>query len=83
MNAKGIEKSVMIGSNATYLVQLRKWLKPVSQGNSFWKLCWRASSEGWASSTFHSLCDGKGPTVTIIKVNQYIFGGYASLSWGE
>ncbi|XP_068737819.1 adhesion G protein-coupled receptor E1-like [Montipora capricornis] len=79
--AKGLEKSVIIGSNQTYLVQLSEWLKPVSQSNSQWKLCWRASEHGWASSTFHSLCDGKGPTVTIIKVNQNIFGGYASVSW--
>ncbi|XP_068736657.1 uncharacterized protein [Montipora capricornis] len=78
-----IEKSVIIGSNATYLVQLSEWLKPVSQSNSFWKLCWRASRDGWASSTFHSLCDGKGPTVTIIKVNQYIFGGHVNISWGS
>ncbi|XP_068736768.1 uncharacterized protein [Montipora capricornis] len=78
-----IVKSVIIGSNATYLVQLSKWLKPVSQSNSSWKLCWRGSRDGWASSTFHYLCDGKGPTVTIIKVNQYIFGGYASISWGS
>ncbi|XP_068736764.1 uncharacterized protein [Montipora capricornis] len=81
--AKGLEKSVIIGSNQTYLVQLSEWLKPVSQSNSQWKLCWRGSRDGWASSTFHSLCDGKGPTVTIIKVNQYIFGGYASISWGS
>ncbi|XP_068736659.1 uncharacterized protein [Montipora capricornis] len=81
--AKGLGKSVIIGSNATYLVQLSEWLKPVSQSNSSWKLCWRASRDGWASSTFHSLCDGKGPTVTIIKVNQYIFGGYVSISWGS
>ncbi|XP_068706842.1 uncharacterized protein [Montipora foliosa] len=80
---KGLGKSVLIGSNATYLVNLSEWLKPVSQSNSSWKLCWRASRDGWKSSTFHSLCDGKGPTVTIIKVNQYIFGGYASISWGS
>ncbi|XP_068705746.1 uncharacterized protein [Montipora foliosa] len=80
---KGLGKSVIIGSNAAYLVQLSEWLKPVSQSNSFWKLCWRASRDGWASSTFHSLCDGKGPTVTIIKVNQYIFGGYVNISWGS
>ncbi|XP_068718725.1 uncharacterized protein [Montipora capricornis] len=78
-----IEKSVIIGSNQTYLDQLSKWLRPVSQSNSSWILCWGASKHGWASSTFHSLCDGKGPTVTIIKVNQNIFGGYASISWGE
>ncbi|XP_068704295.1 sperm receptor for egg jelly-like [Montipora foliosa] len=81
--AKGIEKSIIIGSNAAYLVQLSEWLKPVSQSNSHWILCWRGSKHGWAASTFHSLCDGKGPTVTIIKVNQYIFGGYASISWGS
>jgi len=32
-------------------------------------------------STFHRKCDGKGPTVTIIKVNNYIFGGYTDVSW--
>ncbi|XP_068749060.1 uncharacterized protein [Montipora capricornis] len=79
--AKGLEKSVIIGSNATYLVLLSKWLEQVSQSNSHWILCWRGSRDGWASSTFHSLCNGKGPTVTVIKVNQNIFGGYASISW--
>ncbi|XP_068705742.1 uncharacterized protein [Montipora foliosa] len=79
--AEKIEKSVIIGNNLTYLFNLSEWLKPVSQSNSSWILCWRASKHGWASSTFHSLCDGKGPTVTIIKVNQYIFGGYTRLSW--
>ena len=81
--AKGLEKSVIIGSNQTYLVQLSEWLKPVSQSNTHWNLCWRASRDGSAASTFHSLCNGKGPTVTIIKVNQNIFGGYVSVSWGE
>ena len=28
-------------------------------------------------------CDGKGPTVTIIRVGRYIFGGYTSVSWGK
>ncbi|XP_068704304.1 uncharacterized protein [Montipora foliosa] len=80
---KGLEDSVIIGSNQTYLVQLSEWLKPVSQSNSSWKLCWRGLRDGWVARTFHSLCNGKGPTVTIIKVNQNIFGGYASVSWGE
>ncbi|CAB4041190.1 Hypothetical predicted protein, partial [Paramuricea clavata] len=46
------------------------------------KLCWRATRDGWASSTFHSNCDNKKPTVTLIKVGSYIFGGYATESWG-
>ena len=51
--------------------------------NSPWKRCWHASVDGWAASTFHSRCDGKGPTVTIISVGKYIFGGYTSMSWGK
>ena len=44
--------------------------------------CWHAKIDGWAASTFHSNCDGRGPTVTIIKVNDSIFGGYTDVSWG-
>ena len=36
---------------------------------------------GWSSQTFHSYCDGKGPTVTIVSVaGTYIFGGYTDQS---
>ena len=45
--------------------------------------CWRAKTDGWAASTFHSNCDGKGPTVTIIQVGSYIFGGYTDVSWSN
>ena len=44
--------------------------------------CWHAKTDGWAASTFHSICDGKGPTVTIVQVGRYIFGGYTDKSWG-
>ena len=43
--------------------------------------CWHAKTDGWAEKIFHSNCDGKGPTVTIIQVNNYIFGGYTDVSW--
>ena len=43
---------------------------------------WHAKTDGWAASTFHSNCDGKGPTVTIVQVGSYIFGGYTDKSWG-
>ena len=45
--------------------------------------CWRAKTDGWAASTFHSKCDGKGPTVTIIQVGSYVFGGYTGASWSS
>ena len=75
--------SAIVGNSRNYLRILRGWLSPVARSvNSAWKRCWRASVNGWAASTFHSRCDGKGPTVTIIKVGRYIFGGYTSVSWG-
>ena len=78
-----LEDSVIVGNNRNYLRTLKKWLSPVAQSvNSAWKLCWRASVDGWDTGIFHSRCDGKGPTVTIIRVGKYIFGGYASISWG-
>ena len=78
-----LEDSVIVGNSGNYLRILRSWLSPVARSvNSAWKRCWRASVDGWAASTFHSRCDGKGPTVTIIRVGRYIFGGYTSVSWG-
>ena len=73
-----------MGNNRNYLRTLKNWLSPVAKSvNSAWKSCWRASVDGWASRTFHSRCDGKGLTVTIIRVGKYIFGGYTSISWGK
>ena len=46
------------------------------------KLCWRATRDGWLGGTFHAYCDYKKPTVTIVKVGRYVFGGYTTASWG-
>ena len=78
----GLKNSVIVGNNSEYLSNLTNWIKP-RKSESDWKLCWRASRDGWDSSRFHSLCDEKGPTVTIVKVGKYIFGGYTSLSWSK
>ena len=81
---QGLGHSSILQNNANYLGTLSNWLKPVVQSKSFyWRRCWRASVDGWAVSTFHSGCDNKGPTVTIIKVGRYIFGGYTSASWSK
>ena len=45
------------------------------------KLLYRASRDGWTASNFHSYCDNKGPTVTVVKSGNYIFGGYTDTSW--
>ncbi|XP_022799677.1 uncharacterized protein LOC111337607, partial [Stylophora pistillata] len=78
----GLGYSAILANDDTYLGTLSSWLSPVVQSqSSYWKGCWRASVDGWASTTFHSLCDNKGPTVTIVRVGKYIFGGYTSTSW--
>ena len=61
---------------------LMNWLK-ITPGfsNSDELLLYRASRDGWASSTFHAYCDKKGPTVTVIKSGNNIFGGCTEQSW--
>ncbi|CAF1576931.1 unnamed protein product [Didymodactylos carnosus] len=47
-----------------------------------WQLIYKATRDGFDASTFHRLCDGKGPTMTIIlSTDNYLFGGYVSVSW--
>ena len=78
----GLKNSVIVGNNSEYLSILTNWIKPRRSEND-WKLCWRASRDGLDINQFHSLCNENGPTITIVKVKQYIFGGYTSLSWSK
>ncbi|XP_067017567.1 probable oxidoreductase PXDNL isoform X2 [Acropora muricata] len=77
--------SILASLDEKYLIKLNLFLDPVlrSSSRSRFVRCWRAKTDGWAASTFHSNCDGKGPTVTIIQVGSYIFGGYTDLSWSS
>ena len=78
-SAAGLEDSEILKTNASYLQVLGGFLGPVVQSNSQWEICWRAPLDGW--DTFHTNCDDKGPTVTIVRNGQYICGGYTSISW--
>eukprot|EP00347_Sterkiella_histriomuscorum_P013989 403362592 len=45
-------------------------------------LLFRGSTHGFTASTFHELCDDKGPTVIfILSEFGQVFGGYTSLAW--
>ena len=50
-----------------------------------WSICWRATTHGWKAREFHKRCDGKIPTLTIVKVvkgnKNLIFGGHATKTW--
>ena len=49
-----------------------------SSGN----LLYRATRDGFTGQSFHSKCDGKANTITIIKNKMnFIFGGFASSAW--
>ena len=46
------------------------------------RLLYRGTTDGFGPSAFHSRCDGKSNTVTIILNDQnYVFGGYTSVPW--
>ncbi|KAL9951606.1 hypothetical protein ACROYT_G044301 [Oculina patagonica] len=60
---------------------LINWLKETRAVTNSDILLYRASRNGWAASDFHSCCDSKGPTVTVVKSGNYIFGGYTDHPW--
>ncbi|XP_022805494.1 uncharacterized protein LOC111342666, partial [Stylophora pistillata] len=83
----GLNSSVILTSldYKNYTEKLLSYLEPVllSLKRSRFVRCWHAKTDGWAASTFHSNCDGRGPTLTIIKAVNSIFGGYTDVSWSS
>ena len=78
-----IRNSNILTINESYLAYLHEFLVPAVGNNSHWLLCYRASLHGWEGEDFHTRCDGKKYTVTVIKKNQYVFGGYTDVPWGK
>lgn len=69
------------------ILNLESWkkLKEIS-GKEFKinSLLFKASRDGFNRSSFHKLCDQKGPTLTVIKSqHDKIFGGYVSKDWAS
>jgi hypothetical protein len=47
-------------------------------------LLYRGSRDGFQCSSFHSRCDGKPFTITIIETTKgFIFGGYTPIAWSS
>lgn len=71
--------SKILSVNKTYECELQKLLPPAVRDKQNWKLCYRHSTDdnlSDGSSVFHPKCDGKTKTVIIVKVVDYMFGGY-------
>lgn len=48
------------------------------------KLIYKSSKHGYTSKDFHTRCDNKGPTVTVIRTKDNItFGGFTSINWTD
>ena len=66
-------------TNVEHRKILKGWLPRAMVGE--WRLLFRASRDGFAASAFHSKCDNKGPTVTVVKSGANIFGGFTEKPW--
>ena len=73
----GLKDSLILNAEeALSLVEMSKSKKGI--------LLYRASRDGFTAQAFHTRCDGKTNTITIIKNNlNYVFGGYASAFWNS
>jgi hypothetical protein len=59
-----------------------KLLQKVVPNHTKWRRCYHADSDGFSAEKFHNNCDYKGPTVTLIRVGPFIFGGFSDQNWG-
>ena len=64
-------------TNVEHRKILKGWLPEAGE----WRLLFRASRDGFSASAFHSKCDNKGPTVTVVKSGANIFGGFNEKPW--
>jgi hypothetical protein len=71
------KSSSILQGELAFMRRLQEWLGE----KCTWNLCYRASKDGWSAEDFHKHCDNKGPTVILVKANNYIFGGYTDQNW--
>ena len=70
------ESVILTPSENSYLDSITKPTKVT--------LLYRATTDGFASTFFHSKCDGKANTVSIVKTNSnFVFGGYTAAMWSN
>ena len=75
-----LERSTILDGNIENAKQLVEWVEDHKFG---WKLCYRASVDGWIALNFHRKCDDVGPTVTLVKCGTNVFGGYTDQNWKD
>ena len=75
-----LKRSTILNGNIVHARKLVEWVEDRTFG---WKLCYRASVDGWEGQNFHQKCDDVGSTVTLVKCENNVFGGYSDNSWKQ
>ena len=57
------------------------YLEPIQTSGKTWVRCYQATEHKCSALKFHELCDNKGPTVTLVRSKENVFGGYTDKSW--
>jgi hypothetical protein len=90
---RGIQKVIYLENplqNSSFIINslndeqkkvLLSWLPQQENFLNNWVQLYSAQANSWSTTTFHQLCDNKGPTLIIARASNYIFGGYAEISW--
>jgi hypothetical protein len=61
---------------------LLEWVTEAAGSKCVFKLLWKGSRDGFTAEAFHSRCDNKGLTLTLIQSSfNKVFGGYTSVPW--
>ena len=75
-----LKNSLIINYNIEYYKLIQNWINPNKKIKG--ELLYRLSRDGDQISTFHSLCDNKGATLTLFATKEGYKGGiYTPLSW--
>ncbi|KAL7452499.1 hypothetical protein ACHAWC_005724 [Mediolabrus comicus] len=78
-NIPQIESNIIKESSEMYI--LHEWLKEDGSDGDL-ELLYRSSRDGLTNQNFHSKCDNKGRTITIIETNKgNVVGGYTNTAW--
>ena len=74
--------SLILKNNFDYILTLKNWINP--NKNLEFKILYRMSRDGTSIKIFHSLCDNKGPTISLYLLKDgNIVGGYTSLNYNS
>ena len=72
--------SLIIGNNDNYNITIKNWISPNNTIKA--ELLYRLTTNGKEYKTFHDLCDNKGNTLLITKLEDgNILGGFTTKNW--